>query len=234
MSVGKPLWEFLDSGSHTPRLLDTQEEGLDENYFLTDDKSSPIRWKIGLTAGLALMAVVVLLAVAAHLFRQASPVAEALVTPVLLDNSPQVVDQASITANVLVHVVGAVHQPGVIELPENSRVIDALTRAGGATDEADLTGINLARIVYDGEQIVVPRPGDTPPQGAAGSSGGPISLSRADQATLETLPRIGPATAQRIISWREQNGPFRSVEDLLAVSGIGPATLEGIRDRVVP
>jgi competence protein ComEA len=234
MSVGKPLWEFLDSASHTPRLVDTQEEGLDENYFLTDDKPSQFRWKIGLTSGLALVAVVVVLAVAAHLFRQAGPVAQTLVTPVLLNESPQGLEQAPITTSVLVHVVGAVNQPGVVELPENSRVLDALTKAGGATDEADLSSINLARIVYDGEQIVVPRPGETPTGGTEGGTSGPISLSRADQATLETLPRIGPATAERIISWREQNGPFQSVEDLLAVSGIGPATLEGIRDRVVP
>lgn len=234
MSVGKPLWEFLDSGSHTPRLVDTQEEGLDENYFLTEDKPYPIRWKIGLTAGLTLMAAVVLLAVAAHLFRQASPVAQTLVVPVASEDSLQALDQAPTTKIVLVHVVGAVNRAGVIELPENSRVIDALNRAGGATEEADLTGINLARIVYDGEQIVVPRPGETPTGPTEGGSSGPISLSRADQATLETLPRIGPATAERIISWREKNGPFRSVEDLLAVSGIGPATLEGIRDRVVP
>jgi len=234
MSVGKPLWEFLDSASNTPRLVDTQEEGLDENYFLTEDKPSQFRWKIGLTAGLALMAVVVLVAVAAHLFRQASPVAQTLVTPVLQDGSSEYLDQTPIATIVLVHVVGAVNQPGVIELPENSRVIDALTRAGGATDEADLSGINLARIVYDGEQIVVPRPGETATGATEGGGGGPISLSRADQATLETLPRIGPATAERIISWREKNGPFESVEDLLAVSGIGPATLEGIRDRVVP
>ena len=234
MSVGKPLWEFLDSASHTPRLVDTQEDGLDDNFFLTEDKPSEFRWKIGLTAGLALMAAVVLVAVAAHLFRQASPVAQTLVTPVVLDDSPRRIDQAPITTSVLVHVVGAVNQPGVIELPENSRVMDALQEAGGATDEADLSGINLARIVYDGEQIVVPRPGEILPGATGGDSSGPISMSRADQATLETLPRIGPATAERIISWREKNGPFESVEDLLAVSGIGPATLEGIRDRVVP
>jgi competence protein ComEA len=135
---------------------------------------------------------------------------------------------------VIVHVVGAVHAPGVIEIPENSRVLDALERAGGARSDADLTGINLARIVFDGEQIVVPIPGEALAPNSPANLQGPISLSRADQATLETLPRIGPATAERIISWREKHGPFGSVEDLLAVSGIGPATLEGIRDRVVP
>jgi len=134
---------------------------------------------------------------------------------------------------VLVHVVGAVEEPGVVSLPENSRVHDALALAGGAREDAELGGVNLARIVYDGEQIIVPRIGD-PAVVSSGVGSGPISLSRADQETLETLPRIGPATAERIIAWREKNGPFRSVEDLLAVSGIGPATLEGLAERVVP
>jgi competence protein ComEA len=134
---------------------------------------------------------------------------------------------------VLVHVVGAVEEPGVVSLPENSRVHDALALAGGAQEDAELGGVNLARVVYDGEQIIVPRVGE-PAVASSGEGSGPISLSRADQETLETLPRIGPATAERIIAWRDKNGPFRSVEDLLAVSGIGPATLEGLAEHVVP
>jgi len=134
---------------------------------------------------------------------------------------------------VVVHVVGAVAKPGVVSLPASSRVQDALVLAGGALEEAELAGVNLARVVFDGEQIVVPRQGE-PVVSASAEGSGPISLSRADQATLETLPRIGPATAERIIAWREEHGPFQSVEDLLAISGIGPATLEGLADRVVP
>ncbi|MEL0148794.1 MAG: helix-hairpin-helix domain-containing protein, partial [Pontimonas sp.] len=99
--------------------------------------------------------------------------------------------------------------------------------------DAELGGVNLARVVYDGEQIIVPRVGE-PAVASSGAGSGPISLSRANQETLETLPRIGPATAERIIAWRDKNGPFRSVEDLLAVSGIGPATLEGLAEHVVP
>jgi competence protein ComEA len=135
---------------------------------------------------------------------------------------------------VMVHVVGAVESPGVIELPENSRIVDALAKAGGAREDAVLSGINLARMLLDGEQIVVPALGDEP----AGASGvtppGLVSLSRGTSAELETLPRVGPATAARIIAWREANGPFASVDDVLAVSGIGPATLEGFRSLVVP
>jgi competence protein ComEA len=137
------------------------------------------------------------------------------------------------TTELVVHVVGAVVRPGVVRLPEFSRVEDALAQAGGPTAEAQLSGVNLAREIFDGEQIVVPVWGQEV-SAATGSGSGPISLSRADQAALETLPRVGPATAQRIIAWRESNGPFRSVEDLLAVSGIGPATLEGLADLVVP
>jgi competence protein ComEA len=234
MSVGKSLWEVLDSSSSSTRLVDSHEEGLSDNYFAPDDTVSRFRWKIGLAAGLALVGAVVLIAVGAHVVRQAAPVPETIVLPPTSTDESAAQSVTPSPAVVFVHVVGAVHEPGVIELPENSRVLDALNRVGGATLDADLTGINLARIVYDGEQIVVPRPGEAPVMSAEGSTGGPLSLSRADQATLETLPRVGPATAQRIIAWREKNGPFVSVDDLLAVSGIGPATLEGLRDRVVP
>lgn len=232
MSVGKSLWEFLDSADTDRRLVDTHEEGLDEDYFQTDDSVSRFRWKIGLTAGLALVAAVVLIAVAAHVLRLATPVAQTLSAPPVEPETSEA--QVLPEAVVIVHVAGAVNTPGVIELPENSRVLDALERAGGATEEADLTGINLARIVFDGEQILVPLPGEIRPPGSPGVADALVSLSRADQATLETLPGVGPATAGRIMAWREKNGPFVSIEDLLAVSGIGPATLEGMRDRVVP
>lgn len=233
MSVGKSLWEFLDSADTQKRVIDTHDEGLDEDYFQTVETAPRFRWKIGVTAGLALVAAVVLIAVAAYVVRQATPVTQTLVAPVA-QNDTAALGPGTPDAVVIVHVVGAVQHPGVIELPENSRVLDALELAGGATKEADLTGINLARIVFDGEQIVVPLPGEMPPPGSAGTVDAPVSLSRADQPTLETLPRVGPATAERIIAWREKNGPFLSVDDLLAVPGIGPATLEGIRDRVVP
>jgi competence protein ComEA len=120
-----------------------------------------------------------------------------------------------------------------VEVPINSRVIDAINQAGGATSEALLDGVNLARLVFDGEQIVVPVTG-LEPAISSGQPGQKISLSQADSLTLQTLPRVGPATAERIIAWRTAHGPFRSVEDLLAVSGIGPATVEGFRDLVVP
>lgn len=134
-----------------------------------------------------------------------------------------------------VHVLGAVEHPGLYVLDLDSRLVDAVAAAGGTTADADLAGVNLARVLEDGEQIIVPT------VAAAGSEDGSapaqpaddrIDLNAADQAALETLPRIGPALAERIIAWREENGRFSSVDDLLAVPGIGEKLLAGIRDGV--
>ncbi|MFC7458115.1 helix-hairpin-helix domain-containing protein [Brachybacterium sp. GCM10030267] len=155
------------------------------------------------------------------------------------------------SGGLVVHVAGAVESPGVVTLPEGSRVDDALQAAGGATSEADLSAVNLARPVADGEQIHVPRPGEDPPsvpapsaagsgsadtEGSGGSGSGsgstaPVDLNTADAADLEQLPGVGPAISQRIIEHRDKNGPFESVDELLEVSGIGPATLEKIREH---
>jgi len=148
---------------------------------------------------------------------------------------------------VVVHVLGAVNEAGIVELPMGSRVVDAIAAARGPTDDADLGSVNLARIVVDGEQLVVPRVGEVPaPHAGAGAAGsaagstagsavdsqGRVNINTADTTALETLAGVGPALAARIIAWREQNGPFRSVDELTAVSGIGPATLDGMRNQV--
>ena len=138
---------------------------------------------------------------------------------------------------ILVHVVGAVRRPGLYELPENSRVADAVRRAGGTTAKADVALVNLAAPVGDGTQIVVPGrftatragPGTMPP-----SATGPVHLNSATLEQLDALPGVGPVTAQKIIAYREQNGAFRSVDDLDAVPGIGPARLEELRTLVAP
>lgn len=131
-----------------------------------------------------------------------------------------------------VHVLGAVERPGLYVLGIDARLIDAVAAAGGTTDDADLAGVNLARVLADGEQVVVPVLGESTVSGApvAGSADDLIDLNTADQTALETLPRIGPALAQRIIAWREENGRFQSIDDLLAVPGIGEKLLEAIRD----
>lgn len=136
-----------------------------------------------------------------------------------------------------VHVSGAVAAPGLYRLTDGSRVVDAIAAAGGFADGADEAGVNLARPMSDGEQLVVPVVGaeapDGPDGGAGGSGGdGKIDLNRATAAELDTLPRIGPALAARIIEWRETNGRFTSVDDLLAVPGIGDKMLEALRPLV--
>jgi competence protein ComEA len=150
----------------------------------------------------------------------------------------------TIAPPVLVHVVGAVLEPGVRELAPGSRVVDALDAAGGPSADADLARLNLAAPVTDGSQIRVPAVGEevagplvvepAPPGGArSGGSAGPVPLNTADAALLETLPGVGPATAGAIITWRDAHGPFRTVEQLLEVRGIGPAKFEALRDLVV-
>ena len=225
MGVARTLWDLLDYRRVSEDIVDTRDPGTG-NHFAGP---RPLRWKVGISAALVLGAGVLVIVVGSEFLRSLPTGPEPLPMP----SVPSEASAQTPELMVLVHVVGAVEEPGVVSLPENSRVHDALALAGGAQEDAELGGVNLARIVYDGEQIIVPRVGE-PVVASSGEGSGPISLSRADQETLETLPRIGPATAERIIAWREKNGPFRSVEDLLAVSGIGPATLEGLAEHVVP
>lgn len=132
---------------------------------------------------------------------------------------------------IMVHILGAVERPGLYELREGDRAIDAVAAAGGFTDAADQTQLNLARFVVDAEQLYVAAVGETP-LAAPGTTGGKVNLNTADASALDTLPRVGPAMAERIIAWREANGAFTSVDDLLGVSGIGQKTFEGLRELV--
>lgn len=148
------------------------------------------------------------------------------------------------TAETVVSVVGAVTRPGLVRLEPGARVADALEAAGGAADGADLIGLNLARRVADGDQIVV---GIVPPEpvpqasgiiGAQGAESGPanagglLDLNIADESALDALPGVGPVTAAAIVAWRETNGPFSAVEQLGEVDGIGPARLARLRELV--
>ncbi len=139
-----------------------------------------------------------------------------------------------------VHVAGAVRLPAVYELSPGSIVRDAVEAAGGPSPDADLDHINLALELCDQQQIYVPCQGETslppPVSGGAPNGGGEagtlVNVNTAPAAALETLPRIGPAMAQRIIEYRQANGPFASIEDVQNVPGIGPATFEGLRDLI--
>ncbi|WP_022870734.1 helix-hairpin-helix domain-containing protein [Yaniella halotolerans] len=136
----------------------------------------------------------------------------------------------------IVHVAGEVHEPGIVELTAQDRVVDAIEAAGGPTQQAQLDALNLAAVVSDGDYILVPdleaegsnlganSVPSTP--GSAGTDNGPVNLNTGDTAALETLPGVGPATAAEIIAHREQHGDFTDLASLEAVSGIGPATLE--------
>jgi len=134
--------------------------------------------------------------------------------------------------HVVVHVVGAVAQPGVVRLGLGARVADALAAVGGGLPEADLAGVNLARLLTDGEQLVVPVLGEPATGAAAGvAHDGLVDLNTADAAALEALPGVGPVLAARIVEHRADH-PFTAVDDLDDVAGIGPALLADLRERV--
>ncbi|MBM3680002.1 MAG: ComEA family DNA-binding protein [Actinobacteria bacterium] len=140
---------------------------------------------------------------------------------------------------VIVHVTGAVREPGVYALPRGSRVVDAIERAGGITRQGNAVALNLASLLADGEQVLVPELapiGAVPEAGAGYATGttGLVHLNGASVEDLDALPGIGPATAERIIAWRDEHGGFSSVEQLVEVPGIGPAKLDQLRDLVAP
>ena len=133
------------------------------------------------------------------------------------------------TRNVTVHVSGAVARPGLVELPAPARIADVIVAAGGALPGAELGAVNLAAPISDGQHIEIPsRDG-----GSDSVSSGKVSINRADVGTLESLPGVGPVLAQRIVDFREANGPFESVEDLLDVPGIGESKLAALQDVVI-
>jgi competence protein ComEA len=207
---------------------------------------------------LAVVGVVAVLVTVFALVRDKTPaIASAKLPPVQMVSSTGPTPQPSASnAPVVVSVVGLVHKPGLVTLDPGARIADALTAAGGPLNGADLMGLNMARRVADGEQIVVgiaappgepvamgssvsPGAGSSapPPDPAAPASGdaeaaGPVNLNTATVDQLDTLPGIGPVTAAAIVAWRETNGQFSSVDQLGDVDGIGPARLEKLRDLV--
>lgn len=141
----------------------------------------------------------------------------------------------------VVHVAGAVRRPGVYALPAGARVQDAVRRAGGPTKRADLDGLNLAALLQDGVQVVVPERGAAVAAATAGpaaaggagvAEGAPVDINTATAEQLDTLDGVGPATAQKILEYRRQHGGFRSPDDLGQIPGIGPKRLAALRGKV--
>ena len=193
------------------------------------------------TALVAVSALLLVLVLAgSRLARTGTATAPEVVAPL------EPVSGARARAALVVHVVGAVRRPGLFRLREGARVADAVARAGGATRRADLAALNLAAPLVDGVQVLVPR--RVPAIGAPGSAEGDLaapsvtesgvgpkpSLSSATADELDELPGVGPVTAQKILDYRSDHGPFRSIDDLDAIQGIGPARIEQLRDLVTP
>lgn len=175
------------------------------------------RFELGATAVRALAAVAVVVALGAGVLAWRSRPAVAPVSP----------PPASVTATpavIVVAVMGQVHNPGLVELPAGARVADALAAAGGPLPETDLSTLNLARRLVDGELVTV---GGLPPE-----NGGLLNINTATAADLEELPGVGPVLAGRIVAYRDEHGGFRSVEELRNVPGIGDATFAELAPRV--
>lgn len=139
------------------------------------------------------------------------------------------------SAPIYVHVAGAVRKPGLYEFPTGTRVAGAIDAAGGPTRRADLDQVNLAEVLVDGIKLDVPERGEAvaaPMPAGPEPASGLVNLNSADQAILETIPGVGPVTATAIIQHRTEIGSFTALEQLLDVTGIGPATLESLRPYV--
>lgn len=192
----------------------------------------------------ASVATVIVCAGAVWLVRTPPPATEASLprattTSIALDAPPATAALPSTPAVVLVHVAGAVAEPGVYELAGDARVRDAIVAAGGPTEAADWNALNLAADVADGVKVYVPAVGEevppsltVPAPAGDGQPTGSIDVNAATTSELETLPGVGPATATAIVTERERNGPFLDVDDLDRVPGIGPAKLDALRGLV--
>ncbi|MGZ0710750.1 helix-hairpin-helix domain-containing protein (plasmid) [Coraliomargarita sp. W4R53] len=190
------------------------------------------RRRLGLGAAVVVVIVVLATTVGIGILRGAMTPTE----NVVIDASES--EPTPRDGSIYVHVSGAVAKPGLYVLSVGDRVVDAVAAAGGFASDAAEGAVNLARLLNDGEQLVAPSEADVlaaaTETAIAGSPapGSRVNLNTADSTTLETLPGIGPALAQRIIDWRSANGAFTSVEDLLSVSGIGDKVLESLRELV--
>jgi competence protein ComEA len=250
-----------DPNSLLPRWL-PDGSGPDGAGWLARVRADPGR--AGAIALAAIAAIAVLVAIFTLMRDEPAPVRSAKLPPVdavsSASRSPGPTAAANPNQPVVVSVVGLVHTPGLVTLTPGARIADALKAAGGATDGADTSGLNMARQVDDGEQIVVgiaPVKGQPPVLGSSVSSGSAtpgapgtgsrpdrpnrrdrpgrsdvVNLNTATVQQLDALPGVGPVTAAAIVAWRDANGKFTSVDQLAEVDGIGPARLEKLRRLV--
>ena len=192
------------------------------------------RARVRVGVGAALILVLVGLGCAVFITAITPHGASSVVAPTALPSSAPSASPGSNGAVIYVHILGQVNDPGLYALHDGDRAVDVVAAAGGLTASADPAALNLARFLSDGEQIIVPAVGQSVPAAGAGGTAipGKVNINTADEPTLETLPRVGPAMAARILAWRAANGRFTAVEDLMSVSGIGEKTFEGLKDLV--
>ncbi|MFF2841662.1 helix-hairpin-helix domain-containing protein [Paenarthrobacter sp. NPDC057981] len=258
---GQPLLDLADAPDPEAATGD-----LDSLLAGGEDHSQPgtrLRWRTSWRVA-ALLAVVGASLVAWHLWQLADgqatsePLSEAGASTG--PTSPGTTTRAEVTDSpdslpaapeggagvVVVHVAGAVGKPGVVSLPQGSRVFQAISAAGGAAPNAELAALNLAEVLTDGSKLYVPLVGEAaPPTASSGTGNGiasgatrppavgaKININTASLEELGTLPRVGPVTARRILDWRKEHGAFTSVDELDAVDGIGPKLMESLKDLV--
>lgn len=178
-----------------------------------------------LLAGAALAVVVAVLGVR-HFAGHATPPASSF-APIRSAAPARVAEK-----RLVVDVAGAVRRPGLYRFAPGTRIADAVAAAGGATSKADITAVNLAAPLADGEQVVVPGPGAAAGEGSSPTA--PLDLNSANAEQLDALPGIGPQTAAKIVAFRQAHGPFQSVDDLDAVPGIGASRIAELKGLVIP
>lgn len=213
------------------RRLAGLDDASQSDVFLQDNSSHRIRVRVAVgaatVAGLAIVVIAILSSTIASAGNQVH-------VPLDLTASPLVTteDETSPLGTVLIHVIGEVTSPGIYELESGSRVIDAVMAAGGLSPQATECGINLAREVRDGEQIVISSQQAGCATGEGSATGSLVSLNQATAEQFDSLPGIGPTLADRIVQWRDSNNGFSSVDQLNEVSGIGDKLFAGIKDLV--
>jgi competence protein ComEA len=243
----EPRWE-----SAAGRSSHDEAQTAGERLLPTDAEELPRQRFSRMHVGVISMLLVLGLVTAGWLLLRARPVAVAspgVVVPggVVTVNTPAPTSTSETPATgksapkIVVHVLGAVRNPGLVRLPENSRVQDAIDATGGLTRRADPGELNLAQLLSDGQQVVIGTAGDPAGEvreqpgsatGGSSSATAALDLNRANQAQLEELPGVGPVTAQAILTWREQHKRFSRIEELQEVDGIGPKTYAEIAPHV--